>query len=472
MAGNIEAKVDPARLPGCDMRDVFYGTVLSAERLRLDPIPAPLSMFPPVASGMETVPVPCIPCDAERKDRSFVRGTAYTGQSTRLLVDHASASAGAKIVSYSPGMRGVNDILVSDDNKYLLTVCSAVWFTIRLADEVFVEKIGLVASELFASTFRHLQILGSRNLPTTEWRILGEIETNPMENQELFDIGASSECNKCYVKYIKVRVLTHHALEGYTNCALTRFQVFGSTVLQSLDKIRQETPPAGSRLPTFVRTSVHTLAELMEERISQLNGVPYVAPPAAEIEPVITVDPPTTDEEERNPLLKFVEEMALLKKQYAMVANTLQTINDRVVPAQTTNSTEASPTENVLPETIDSTLGTQIPSFATCSNFIVALLACIQVWMLVTTNKQPVPMQKTKKTHALRKIRIRRSLFSIYTKGRALPGAEMQIKVEQEEEEEIEKKDIGPENPDFSFDKAERIDLTSPQKPQDSDRLN
>ncbi|KAF4701216.1 hypothetical protein FOZ63_008914, partial [Perkinsus olseni] len=44
----------------------------------------------------------------------------------------------------------------------------------------------------------------------------------------------------CYVKYIKIRVLTSHTMEGYGICTLTRLQLFGGTLLQNLHKLQRK----------------------------------------------------------------------------------------------------------------------------------------------------------------------------------------------------------------------------------------
>jgi len=247
---------------------------------------------------------------------------------TKLLVDYASNQAGAKVLAQSDGLQSVSDILASDENRYLLSLCSnKVWFTIRLSDEVFVEKVGIVARELFASTFRHIQILGSRQYPTTEWRVLGEIETNALENQEWFDVSASSLCSKCYVKYLKIRVLTHHALEGYTNCALTRVQVFGSNLMQSLDKIQSLnntiTETVAAKTPTFAKIGIEKLQEWILP-----PGESVAQPPPQPIVPETTPSQPPTAPSGDNPLVTFLEEMAQLKKQYVSMAGSLYSMNE------------------------------------------------------------------------------------------------------------------------------------------------
>ena len=345
---------------------------------------------------LEFVPMPCKQCETDRKDRSFILGSAYTHSMAKLLVDYSSSHTGAKILASSDHLQGVSDILAADDNRYLLTLCSnKVWFTIRLADEVFIEKIGLIASELFASTFRHIQILGSRQYPTTEWRVLGEVETNPLETQEWFDLSASSHCSKCYVKYIKIRVLTHHALEGYTNCALTRIQIFGSTLLQSLDKIQNMNSTTGSsvaanRDPAFVKAPIEKLYSFMststEPEMPQV--VPVVTPTPAPVTPS-PVDHSAAKDESNNPLLAFVEEMTLLKKQYAAMSHSLYSMNEALKSSQSgMNQTSTSTSHGTITVSI---LGT---SFVVSRNWdatkllvlVLVLVQCMTMYMVIWRN--------------------------------------------------------------------------------------
>ena len=314
----------------------------------------------------ELIPVPCKACDQDRKDRLFIRGAPYTNSMTKVLVDFASAQAGGKVLAQGEGVRGASDVISSDDSKYLLTPCAnRVWLTVRLGDEVFLEKLGIVSNELFASNFRHIQVLGSRQYPTAEWRVLGEIETNPEETQEWFDLSPSSQCSKCYVKYLKIRILTHHALEGYTHCALTRLQAFGNTVLQSLDRIQHMNASVaaentGSPLPGYLKKGSRG-ADMVETRLKfllgQKNNVTNSHPVdsgSLENSSHTHVDSPShqtalDDEAGNNPLLKFIEEVNRLKKQYESVTSTLYAMNQLVKacspPSAADNTTEVPPSE-------------------------------------------------------------------------------------------------------------------------------
>ncbi|KAF4651982.1 Golgi transport complex subunit 3, partial [Perkinsus olseni] len=206
--------------------------------------PPPLNRSP-MSPSAGAEPVPCSSgfCDyMQRKDRLFIRGTPYTNSQTRTLVDHASINGGAKLLGAADGLSHPGAVLNADDGKYMMCQCDLrkKWLTFALDDDTYVDKIALDTKEYFSSTFRHLQVLGSRKYPTDTWRVLGEIETDPTETQQWFDLSHTSRCAKCYVKYIKIRVLTSHTMEGYGICTLTRLQLFGGTLLQNLHKLQRK----------------------------------------------------------------------------------------------------------------------------------------------------------------------------------------------------------------------------------------
>lgn len=93
--------------------------------------------------------------------------------------------------------------------------------------------------EFFTSQFRHVQILGSTTYPTQKWRLLDEVELSVSETHQVFNIKPRCGDN-CWVQFLKIRVLSHYSLDQSNYCALTKLQVFGSTVLKELDKQMKE----------------------------------------------------------------------------------------------------------------------------------------------------------------------------------------------------------------------------------------
>ena len=162
----------------------------------------------------------------------FLNGVRY---------DYASMHAGARLVTHAKGLLHAKAVLSPDKSLYMLSPCETrSWFVISLLEDIFVEYVGLVTLELFASGYRHLQILGSNQYPTEVWRLLGEIESNATSNYELFDVGSRCQrlAEECWVRFLKIRVLSHHRMEDNSFCALTRFQVFGATATNYIAKER------------------------------------------------------------------------------------------------------------------------------------------------------------------------------------------------------------------------------------------
>ncbi|KAF4677966.1 Golgi transport complex subunit 3 [Perkinsus chesapeaki] len=316
------------------------------------------------SAGAEPVPCSSGTCDyMQRKDRLFIRGVPYTSAQTRTLVDHASLSGGAKLLGAADGLAHPNAVLNVDDGKYMMCHCNLrkKWITFALDEETYVEKIALDTKEYFSSTFRHLQILGSRKYPTDTWRVLGEIETDPTETQQWFDLSHTSKCAKCYVKYIKIRVLTSHTMEGYAMCTLTRVQIYGSTMIQSIGKLqrRYEVQKHPATFVSAERMELATEQNLMALKdcshinsngtniSSQYDDYKFPAHAQTGREQSGKVKPRpwkigntslTIDDMERSdnntvdntaegpPLLRFIEEMTELEANYHNLATNVNTI--------------------------------------------------------------------------------------------------------------------------------------------------
>lgn len=189
----------------------------------------------------------------------FIHGTPYPVDfKNGVKYDYASRGAGARMVTHAKGLKHAAKVLVSD-SEYLRTSCDTrVYFVVSLLEDLFLEHIGLVTLEFFASGFRHLQILGSSKYPTDQWQLLGEIETSPVATHELFDIGSRCrhKADACWVRFLKVRVLSHHNLEDNTYCALTQFQAFGSTQTRYIAEVHQAKEAADRHIePSIAQVS-------------------------------------------------------------------------------------------------------------------------------------------------------------------------------------------------------------------------
>eukprot|EP00438_Fugacium_kawagutii_P007833 Skav212612 [mRNA] locus=scaffold2176:249477:253407:- [translate_table: standard] len=179
---------------------------------------------------------------AMSEEGRFVRSQPYSDDfKNGVRYDYASMHAGARLVTHAKGLLHAKAVLSPDKSLYMLSPCETrSWFVISLLEDIFVEYVGLVTLELFASGYRHVQILGSNQYPTEAWRLLGELETNATSNYELFDVGSRCQrlAEECWVRFLKIRVLSHHRMEDNSFCALTRFQVFGATATNYIAKER------------------------------------------------------------------------------------------------------------------------------------------------------------------------------------------------------------------------------------------
>jgi hypothetical protein len=275
--------------------------------------------------------------------RWFIRGKSYEGFMWKLLVDYASVSSGGKLVGSTGGISNAGDVLVADESRYALSACDLPnkKFIIKLAETIYVDKIGLVSSEFYAATYRHIQVLGSFKWPTNEWRVLGEIETNPLATAEFFDLSESSKCPKCFVRFIKLRILSHHTIEGFSRCALTRVQVFGSTLLESIDRLsaaqhadNSTTTPAAESL----RSAIDTVdRRLKGDFLSQPSRDDDLSNGGHNSHSATNGSTGSVDSD--SPLLKFIEDMTELQRNYAKVSSSVSTLVAALQQAQTEIST-------------------------------------------------------------------------------------------------------------------------------------
>ncbi|CRG94588.1 conserved Plasmodium protein, unknown function [Plasmodium gallinaceum] len=172
----------------------------------------------------------------------YILGEDYNLTSLKLKVDFGSLDTGTKIIEYSKGIINIKSIQQFDYDSYMLTPCkSDIWWIYSFSDIIHIEKIGLVSLEHYASNFKVIEILGSDIYPTKKWKKLGKISTNFTKSFELFNIFEyckNYDEDNCWVKYLKINVLSHHNIENNYYCTLTHFQIFASSGVDMLsDKI-------------------------------------------------------------------------------------------------------------------------------------------------------------------------------------------------------------------------------------------
>lgn len=222
---------------------------------------------------------------AMSEEGRFIRSQPYSDDFLNgVRYDYASMHAGARLVTHAKGLLHAKAVLSPDKSLYMLSPCETrSWFVISLLEDIFVEYVGLVTLELFASGYRHLQILGSNQYPTETWRLLGEIESNSTSNYELFDVGSRCQrlAEECWVRFLKIRVLSHHRMEDNSFCALTRFQVFGATATNYIAKERT----AEDRRDRRVDPSLLDIARWHEEVARAAALPPSLGQSAEPLEP-------------------------------------------------------------------------------------------------------------------------------------------------------------------------------------------
>ncbi|PFH36887.1 Sad1/UNC family protein [Besnoitia besnoiti] len=197
---------------------------------------------PERAAAPSRRPAPAKPQEPFLNGRPFLRGRPYEAEAQKLKFDFASLDAGARVVASSRGVANIKAVQRNDLDSYMLVPCSLhpKFFVLSFTEPIHVEQVALASMEIYASAFRHIQLLGSDSYPTKQWKLLANLETNPEEAQEIFDVkkicATLHDGQACWAKYLKVRLLSHHVVESpYYYCSLTSFHVFGSTGFQMLE---------------------------------------------------------------------------------------------------------------------------------------------------------------------------------------------------------------------------------------------
>lgn len=107
-----------------------------------------------------------------------------------------------------------------------------------------VTHIALANLEHYASSFKHIEVMGSERYPTKYWILLANLtmaigpQAGPHAEQ-VFEVT-----DQAWVRYIKLRFLDHAGSQHY--CTLTSLRVFGLRVLEVLKQEISEPEPAPS----------------------------------------------------------------------------------------------------------------------------------------------------------------------------------------------------------------------------------
>ncbi|GFQ05799.1 uncharacterized protein slp1 [Phtheirospermum japonicum] len=143
--------------------------------------------------------------------------------------NYASASKGAKVLSYNKEAKGASNILNSDKDKYLRNPCSTEdkFVVIELSEETLVDTIEIANFEHHSSTLKDFELLGSPVYPTDSWVKLGDFTGANVKHAQRFVLPEPK-----WVRYVKLNLLSHHGSEFY--CTLSVLEVYGVDAVEKM----------------------------------------------------------------------------------------------------------------------------------------------------------------------------------------------------------------------------------------------
>ncbi|KAL3638603.1 hypothetical protein CASFOL_016510 [Castilleja foliolosa] len=175
----------------------------------------------------------------EFKNKALNSRSKYiTGQAGGILhrvepggaeYNYASASKGAKVLSYNKEANGASNILNSDKDRYLRNPCSTEekFVVIELSEETLVDTIKIANFEHHSSTLKDFELLGSPVYPTDLWVKLGDFTGANVKHAQRFVLPEPK-----WVRYLKLNLLSHHGSEFY--CTLSVFEVYGVDAVEKM----------------------------------------------------------------------------------------------------------------------------------------------------------------------------------------------------------------------------------------------
>ncbi|XP_047983825.1 SUN domain-containing protein 4 [Salvia hispanica] len=161
--------------------------------------------------------------------------------------NYASASKGAKVLSFNKEAKGASNILNRDKDKYLRNPCSTEekFVVIELSEETLVDAIKIANFEHHSSNLKDFELLGSAVYPSDSWVSLGSFSAQNMKHAQDFVLPEPK-----WARYLKLNLLSHHGSEFY--CTLTFIEVYGvdavEKMLEDLISAQDKVPPSGEIL--------------------------------------------------------------------------------------------------------------------------------------------------------------------------------------------------------------------------------
>ncbi|KAL4561316.1 hypothetical protein LXL04_033480 [Taraxacum kok-saghyz] len=143
--------------------------------------------------------------------------------------NYASASKGAKVLSWNKEAKGASNILTIDKDKYLRNPCSSEekFVVLELSEETLVDTIKIANFEHHSSNLKEFEILGSLIYPTDTWVKLGNFTAGNVKQEQRFVFKEPK-----WVRYIKLNLLSHYGTGFY--CTLSFVQVYGVDAVEMM----------------------------------------------------------------------------------------------------------------------------------------------------------------------------------------------------------------------------------------------
>ncbi|KAK4482072.1 hypothetical protein RD792_011579 [Penstemon davidsonii] len=143
--------------------------------------------------------------------------------------NYASASKGAKVMSFNKEAKGASNILSRDKDKYLRNPCSTEekFVVIELSEETLVDTIEIANLEHHSSNLKDFELLGSPVYPTDSWVKLGNFTAANVKHAQRFVLPEPK-----WVIYLKLNLQSHHGSEFY--CTLSVLEVYGVDAVEKM----------------------------------------------------------------------------------------------------------------------------------------------------------------------------------------------------------------------------------------------
>ncbi|CAD8195966.1 unnamed protein product [Paramecium pentaurelia] len=143
-------------------------------------------------------------------------------------INFANYFGGATILTKSKQLIGVDNILMDNQETYMITECNQenLFFIICLKEEIQLESIYFINKEFYSSTIKNFKVFGSVVYPTESWDILQSFESEDINEWQHFEFKSH------FLRYLKIEIIDFHQAEYH--CTLTQIRVFGQTVIGDL----------------------------------------------------------------------------------------------------------------------------------------------------------------------------------------------------------------------------------------------